>query len=122
MVAIRLQSGRQLAADDANLIREHVPFACRVVHVTAGAEAIGGGTDFTDVDVTVMNGAVDLLASRIPVVNGSALAAPLAGTLSATAANLALAAGDVLDLDADMTGGSTPTIDGLFATVWVVRE
>ncbi|MEE8110628.1 MAG: hypothetical protein V3T44_06335 [bacterium] len=122
MVAIRLQSGRQLTADEADKVREIVPFDCRVIAVTAGAEAIGGTTVFTDVDVTVMKGATDLLASRIAVVNGSTLAAPQTGTLSATAANLKLSSGDVLDMDADMTGGSSPTIDGLFATVYAVRE
>ena len=122
VIALRLQAAVQITADEANVVREVVPFGCRVVHVVAGAQAIGGTTVFTDVDVTVMNGATDLLASRIAVVNASTLAAPAEGTLHATAANQKLSAGDVLDLDVDITGGSSPTMDGCYATVYAVRE
>ena len=114
--------GIRRTADEANVVRCRVPFDCRVVHVIAGAQVIGGSTVFTDVDVTVMNGATDLLASRIPVVNSSVLAAPLEGTLSATEADRDLSADDILDLDIDITGGSSPTMDGCFASVFVVRQ
>ena len=122
VVAFRLQSGANIAADEANVVREVVPFDCRVIAVTAGAQAAAGSTPFTDVDVTVMNGSTDLLASKIAVMDSSTLAAPAAGTLSTTSASLNLSSGDVLDLDVDTTGGSSPTLTACFATVWAVRQ
>jgi len=122
VVMIKLGPAGQVTVDDVAVIEEVIPFACEVFAIYADAKAIGGTTDPTDVDVTVKNGAVDLLAARIPVVNGSTLiTAPLAGALTTTLANLQLAAGANLNLDVDVTGGSSPTCDELHATVWAIR-
>lgn len=123
MVCIPLKGAVQQTADNTAIVNVKVPFACQVVGIEAHAEAIGGTVDPTDYDVTVMNGATDLLSARIPVVNSSTLAAtPVSGTLTATEANRHLAADDVLSLDGDITGGTSPTVDGVYANVFVIRK
>lgn len=121
LVAIKLLA-IQLAADSTTADRFKLPFPARVVGIRAGCSKLAGSTPHTDVDITVKKGSTDLLTGRIAVVDSSAIqgAGGLEGTLSATAADLLCAEGDVLNLDVDITGGSSPLSD-VWAMVFLRR-
>ena len=102
-----------------------VPFPCRVVGVVGIGTVIGGSTVFTDVDLLVRkfdgSTGTNLVSAAIPVVDSSTLVGGgVEGVLSTTESDLTLAAGDRLQLDINITGGSTPTGDGIGALVFVV--
>jgi hypothetical protein len=66
-----------------------------------------------------------LHATVIAAVDNSVAAttdAVLSPTLSTTAATVAIDVDDALCITYDVTGGSTPTIDGAGALVYIVRE
>ena len=112
-----------LAADESTGGAGYVaPFACHVHAIIVGCSKLGGSTPHTDVDVTVKKGSVDLLSSRVAIVDSSAIVArSAAGTLSTVSGALEVAAGDVLYLDVDITGGSSPLTD-VWVDVWVSRS
>ena len=127
VVCIPLIETRQVTADIAFSAGADVlvPFRCRVVGIVGVCAAIGGTTEFTDVDLNVRGfdgtTGVNLLSADIPVVNSSTLAeGGLAGTLQDTDAELTIEANERLQLDIDVTGGSSPTADGVGVYVYVV--
>lgn len=125
LIPLVLKAGQQLLTTTADAALYRVPFDCVVVAIQGGVTAIGGSVDPTDVDLMVEKATSDLLSAVIPAVNGSAINAAgvgLQGTLVTTQSLLSLAAGDVLHLDVTITGGTSPTVDGAEATVWVVRK
>ncbi len=102
-----------------------VPFKCRVVAIAGTVRAIGGSTVFTDVDVTVRKydgtTGTNLTSAALALVDSSAIVAGGAvGSLATTEASLILAANDRLQVKIDITGGSSPTGDGLLVHVYVV--
>jgi hypothetical protein len=110
-----------VAADNTTADRRKAPWPGRVHDVWAGTSRAYGTTPHTDVDITVKKGATDLLTARIAATDASTPAAGgLQGSLVTVEASLTLAAGDILNLDVDITGGSSPLTD-CWATVWVER-
>ena len=63
-----------------------------------------------------------ILASAMAVVDGAAVASPVAATLTTTVANLAVAAGDIFTVDGTVTGGSSPQCLDIAVTVYIARE
>lgn len=126
LIPIELPYFPQVTVDVADAaVKKLVPFPFRVHRVTLAARAIGGGTPFTDVDVDIYLG-TNAIVTAGAIVNGSAIAGSGKGldcTLTTTLANLVGASGDMLHMKLiDVTGGaSTPTLDGLVATVYVER-
>lgn len=125
LIAIPIRAAKQLSADDAEAGYGRAPSDGEIVGIDLGCDKIGGGTPPTGLDtkVTAKTGvaaARELMASRAAVVAGSAVVkGGVAATLHATRANLMLVEGDLLTLDADMTGGATPTADGVWALVYL---
>lgn len=113
-----------LAADETTAgARFVLPFACKVHRIDHACEKLAGSTPHTDVDVTVKAGSVDLQSARFALVDSSTIVTGGSGaaSLSTVSGALSLAAGTVLYLDVDITGGSSPLTD-LSATVWVSRS
>lgn len=123
LIPIRLNYPTQITVDVADAaVKEFVPFKCIVRRVTGTVRAIGGTTPHTDVDVQILKNTTEIVAA-LPVVDSSAIARP-DGTLATVAdADLTLdGVDDFLHLKLiDITGGSSPTCDGLVVTVWVER-
>ncbi len=116
-----IEVGRQVAATlaDAQIVK--VPFKGRIIKVVGGVGAIGGTVDPTDVDLMIENGTTDILSALIPAVNGSAIAAtPLTGAIASGEDDVAEDA--VIHLDVTVTGGTSPTVDGIWVHIWIVRE
>ena len=104
-------------ADVATLV---VPCKCRILTIYGGVHAAGGSTIMTDLDLTVENGSTDINSTALAVVNSSAVTNT--ANTNPDSGQDDLAAGDVLHLDATVTGGSSPTADGAYAILWCVRE
>ena len=121
IICIPLVDFIQRTATVADVATAIVPCKGRVVAISGWVGTIGGTTDPTDVDLMVEKGTTDL-HTLIPAVNSSTDAGPLMATLVTTAASLAVAAGDILHLDITVTGGTSPTIDGIGAHVFIARE
>ena len=111
----------QITASGDSICTLKVPFKCRIVYCTAGYEAIGGSTDPTDVDVDLENGTTDI-GDPIAIWDSSAAISGGPVAMTPDSGQDDLAAGDIIHLDVDITGGSSPTVDGVWATLWVVRE
>lgn len=126
VVCIPLRESRQLTTDrDFGAGPDvKVPFKCRVVAIVGGADAAAGDVVATDLDLTVRkyDGSTGTpLCAAIPVVNGSTkVDGGIVATLEDTEAELTLAAGNRLQLKQDVTGGTNPTFDGVWADVYVV--
>lgn len=119
---IRLDPGRQLTSTTASAAQWVAPFGGRIMGVRGGVQAIGGTVDPTDVDLDPEIGTADILSAPIPAVDSSTIAAGgLAGTLEDTEAELTFSAGDVLHLDVTITGGTSPTVDGVWCDIYYVR-
>jgi hypothetical protein len=105
-----------------------MPFKGRVVGAVGEIASIGGGTPFTDIDLTIQNADnsdANMLEAVIPVVNASAIVRTAAVVLgpSDTEASRKFAKGDKIELVIDVTGGaSSPVADGIAVTLFVVRD
>lgn len=104
-----------------------MPFKGRVVGAVGKVRVIGGSTKFTDIDLTLQNADnsdANLLEGVIPVVNSSAEVRDSTVILgpSATEASRKFNKGDKVELVITCTGGSSPTADGVGATLFVVRD
>lgn len=126
LIPIELAYWPQVTADVTDAaVKKLVPFKFHVHRVTMAARAIGGGTPFTDVDVDIHLG-TNKIVDAAPIVDSSAIAGSGAGldcTLTTTTSYLVGASGSFLHMKLiNVTGGaSTPTLDGLVATVYVER-
>jgi hypothetical protein len=109
----------QITASGDYICTARVPWKGTILKIQAGVQAIGGTTDPTDVDVDVENGTTDI-CDLIAVVQSSAI---IAGGAEDTpdSGEEVVAEGDVLHLDVDVTGGSSPTVDGVYADVYIAR-
>lgn len=123
---ISLRESRQLTTDrDFGTGPDvKVPCKCRVVGIVGGADAAAGDVVATDLDLTVRkyDGSTGTnLCSAIPVVDGSTkVGGGVVATLVTTEASLTLNAGDRLQLKQDVTAGTNPTFDGVWADVYCV--
>jgi hypothetical protein len=119
---VRLTYIPQITADVTDAaVKVQVPFPYRIHGVTGSIVSAGGSTVHTDIDVQVMVNATELVAA-LPVVDGSTIARAQ-GTLALSGANLDRAADDVLAIKLiNITGGSSPTADGLWVDVWISRR
>lgn len=97
----------------------------RVVKIVGIPGVHAGTTVMTDLDLTVKKGTTALHGTAIPVVDSSTAAATeavLSPTLVSTAATLALAVDDYLDVTYTVTGGNSPTCNGAGVIVYIARE
>jgi hypothetical protein len=92
-----------------------VPFKGRIVKVLGNVDAIGGTTVHTDIDIVIKDGST--VVATCAAVDGSAIVS--GGAIVET--NHEVDAGDVLEMEIDITGGSSPTADGVSAQLWIVR-
>lgn len=124
LVSVRLQYWPQVTVDIADAaVKEKCPCRGTVVAVVGKARALGG-TPHTDVDVEVLKNTTAIVSPKVPVVDGSALTAGGSeGTLSTVAGALDVVPGDVFHLkNVDITGGSSPTLDGLEVIIWIAKK
>jgi hypothetical protein len=110
----------QITTSGDSIVTYKVPFKCRILKMKAGVEAIGGSTDPTDVDVDLENGTVDIGDPLAAVDSSTIVSGGVEGTPDSGQDDLA--AGDIIHMDVDVTGGSSPTVDGVWAELVVVRE
>lgn len=113
----------QITADVADAaVKVKCPFKGQVVGVQGVLRAVGGTTPHTDIDVEVLKNTTALCSANVPVVNASSGATSgVFGALSAVAGALDVEVDDFFHLKLiDITGGSSPTADGLSMIVWVL--
>lgn len=124
IVPVRLQYWPQVTVDIADAgVKEKCPVKGRIIGILGKARALGG-TPHTDVTLEILKGTTALLSTPLPVVASSALTAGgTYGSLSAVAGVLDVEVDDVFHLKAvDITGGSTPTLDGLEVVILIARK
>lgn len=125
IVPVRLIYPTQITADVADAaVKEKSPVKGTIVGILGKLRAAGGSTPHTDIDVEVLKGATALLSANLPVVNSSAFeAGGTYGSLSTVAGVLEVAVDDVLAIKLiDITGGSSPTADGLEVIIYIARH
>lgn len=126
VVCIPVIHPKQIGADVAAGTHKVYPgIKGRIVKVVGIPGIQGGSTPVTDLDLIVKKNTTSLHSTAIAAVDSSTAAstdAVLSPTLSTTAATVAIAVDDYLTVDYDITGGSTPTIDGAGALVYIARE
>lgn len=114
----------QVTADVAETVHKVYPgIKGRVIKVVGIPGIHAGSVVATDLDLIAYVGTSALNATAIPVVNGSAAAATdalLSPTL--TAANQAIGEDDYISVDYDITGGTSPTVDGCGVLFYIARE
>ena len=119
---IPVQYHKQIgAAGITALAGAEAPCNCRVWRIDANVDVLAGAVKCTDADLTVYKSAT-ALCSAMALVNTSTKKGVVSATLAGTASTLALSAGDDLNYTIALTGGTTPTIDGLHIRVWCIRE
>lgn len=104
----------QISASGDSICTYKVPFKCRILKIKSGAEAENCSACTVDLE----NGTTDLVAAPVDMISSGSL---IAGGVEATpdSGSEALAEGDILHMDVDLTG---TTIDGVWCEVVVVRE
>lgn len=129
IVVLPLIETRQVTGDLAGgaSVTIPAPFKGRVLGAVGFCTVIGGTTPMTDIDLTVQNANnsdANMLTGVIPVVNASAIVRTTAVHIAAstTIASARFNAGDNIELVVDVTGGSSPTADGVGVYLLVVRE
>lgn len=121
VIELSLSLHKQVAATTASIARAIAPCKGRVVGVAAWVEQVGGTTVPTDIDIMLEKGTTDL-HTIIDCWGSSTDNGPQLGTLSTTAATLAVAKGDIFNMDTTVTGGGSVTIESVQGRVWMVRE
>jgi hypothetical protein len=116
----------QITADVAATVHKVYPgIKGRIIKVVAIPGIHGGTTPVTDLDITANKSGTALHSTVIAAVNASTAAstdAVLSPTLSTTAATVAIAEDDYLSNLYDVTGGSSPTINGAGVLYYIARE
>lgn len=97
-----------------------VPYKCRILGLNGQVCNIAGTTVFTDVDLVLKNVTQSVTIATIAAVNGSTRVS--GGATSTPTTNNTLAANDVLEMEIDITGGSSPTATGCFVLIHCIRE
>jgi hypothetical protein len=98
-----------------------IPFKCRVIKCQGIVTTAGGGTVHTDVDMVFKNVTGSVTIGTAPAVDGSVIASGGALASPASGAVAEIAANDVVEMEIDIAGGSTPTADGCRGILWVER-
>ena len=125
IVAIPVIHPVQIAADVAETVYKVYPgFAGKIVGIQGIAGIYAGSTVVTDNDLTFYKSTTSLNSTALAVFNSSTAAtgASLTATLSATEAQLQIAATDYISIDYNVAGGSSPTIDGCGAIFFIERH
>lgn len=125
VVAIPVIHPVQIGADVAETVYKVYPgFAGKIVGVQGIPGIQGGSVVATDLDLTFYKSTTALNSTALAAVNSSTAAtgASLTATLSATEAQLQIAATDYISIDYDITGGTSPTIDGAGAIFYIERH
>lgn len=99
-----------------------IPFKGRVVKAQGKVRVTGGTTPHTDVDIIFKNETQsDAVVATAPAVDASTIAAGGAIVSPASGAVAEFNANDVMRMEIDVTGGSSPTVDGCEGILWVER-
>lgn len=114
---LRFYHKTQITGDDTTGITKKVPFSGRVIKVQGEVEAIGGTTVATDVDLVFKDGATTI-GTAAPV-DSSAI---VSGGSIVEVTPYKVTAGDVIEMEIDVTGGNSPTVDGIGGSVWIARD
>lgn len=126
VVAIPVIHPKQITADVQETVYKVYPgIKGRIIKVVGVPGIHGGTTVVTDLDLIAYKSTTALHSTAIPAVNASTAAstdAVLSPTLTTTAASVAIAEDDYLAVDYDVTGGSSPTIDGAGVIFYIARE
>lgn len=106
-------------SDDTSGTTYKVPFKGKVIAALGTVEALGGGTNFTDVAFVIKNGTQ---SSTIVTLNPVASSAIVSGGDIDRTLDAAVAEDDVLEMEIDITGGAgSPTVAGMNCQLWIVR-
>lgn len=99
-----------------------MPFKGRVIKAQGKVRAAGGSTVHTDVDIIFKNETkADQVIATCPAVDASTIAAGGAIVSPASGAVAEFDANDVIRMEIDQTGGSSPTADGCEGVLWCER-
>lgn len=125
VVAIPVIHPVQITADVQETVYKVYPgFAGKIVGVQGIGGIYGGTVVATDLDLTFYKSTTALNTTKLAVWNSSTAitGASLTATLSATEAQLQIAATDYISIDYDITGGTGPTVDGAGAIFYIERH
>ena len=123
LVVVLVQHPKQITADvAAGVHKVPCPVKGTVVRVQSIAGIQGGTTPVTDLDITPKKNTTSLCSAVLAAVDSSVADEDVEGTLSATAADLACDVGDYFTCGYDITGGSSPTIDGAGVLITIARR
>lgn len=107
------------SSDDTTGSTYKVPFKGKIIAALGTVEALGGGTNFTDVAFVIKNGTQ---STTIVTLNPVASSAIVSGGDVDTSLDAAVAADDVLEMEIDITGGAgSPTVAGMNCQLWIAR-
>jgi hypothetical protein len=106
---------KQVTADITGAFKMKAPCAGRVRGIGGSIGVLAGTTVATDLDLVVKIGGTT--AATLAVVNSSTTA-----YIETTSDVATFAAGDVLQLNVDITGGASPTCDGVAAWILYTQE
>lgn len=125
VIAVPVIHPVQITADVAETVHKVYPgVKGRIVRVVAQNGIHGGSTTpATDLDIIPYK-STTALSAAIAARNSStdATGTSLYASLTSTASALAIAETDYISCDYDITGGSTPTVDGAGAIFWIALE
>lgn len=123
VVCIPLGHYAQVTADVTTGVTLKIPFKCRVIGLGGHVRAIGGTTPFTDVDLVFKNVTKTETIGTAALVDSSAIVSGGGDAAPASAGVADIDAGDVVEMEVDITGGGgSPTADGIMGHLWVARE
>lgn len=114
---------KQISQDTTDAALQVVPCDLQVHEIWPLCDSIGGTTVFTDVDVMIENGTTDIMSAELACVDASAIVGSATTfKVPSTDALSLLSKGDVLHLDINITGGSSPTGEGIGALLVCSRR
>lgn len=125
VVAVPVIHPVQIAADVQETVYKVYPgFAGKIVGIQGIPGIYGGTTVVTDNDLTFYKSTTALNSTALAVYDSSTAVtgASLTATLSATEAQLQIAATDYISIDYNLTAGNSPTIDGCGAIFYIERH
>lgn len=126
VVAIPVIHPVEIGADVAETVYKVYPgIKGRIIKVVGIPGIQGGSVVATDLDLTFYKSTTVLNSTAVAAVNSSAAAsteAALTATLTTTAASVAIGVDDYISIDYDITGGTSPTVNGAGAIFYIARE
>jgi len=107
------------SSDDTTGTTTKVPFKGKVIAALGTVEALGGGTNFTDVAFVIKNGTA---STTIVTLNPVASSAIVSGGDVDRTLDAAVAEDDVIEVEIDITGGAgSPTAAGMNVCLFIAR-